>query len=88
VLITRSYKSIPETERRGQDQVRHAGEDEDRPRHTPAAPGGVLEKFKSVPLVTGLDMACFGGAVLASSAAVFLLSKLNMGQDRLKQTFT
>ncbi|OEL29761.1 hypothetical protein BAE44_0009220 [Dichanthelium oligosanthes] len=41
---------------------------------------GVLEKFKSVPLVTGLDMACFAGAVLASSAGVFLLSKLSMGQ--------
>ncbi|WVZ60493.1 hypothetical protein U9M48_010506 [Paspalum notatum var. saurae] len=48
---------------------------------------GILEKFKSVPLVTGLDMACFGGAVLASSASVFLLSKLTMGQQRLKQTF-
>ncbi|KAJ1293681.1 hypothetical protein BS78_01G087400 [Paspalum vaginatum] len=48
---------------------------------------GILEKFKSVPLVTGLDLACFGGAVLASSAGVFLLSKLTMGQQRLKQTF-
>ncbi|CAL4927230.1 unnamed protein product [Urochloa decumbens] len=47
---------------------------------------GVLEKFKCVPLVTGLDMACFAGAVLASSAGVFLLSKLSMGQQRLKQT--
>ena len=40
VLLTRSYKSIPEAERRCQDQVRHAGEDEDQPCHTPAAPGG------------------------------------------------
>ncbi|CAN6286886.1 unnamed protein product [Urochloa humidicola] len=47
---------------------------------------GVLEKFKCVPLVTGLDTACFAGAVLASSAGVFLLSKLSMGQQRLKQT--
>ncbi|PUZ37108.1 hypothetical protein GQ55_9G091500 [Panicum hallii var. hallii] len=47
---------------------------------------GVLEKFKSVPLVTGLDMACFAGAVVASSASVFLLSKLSMGQERLKQS--
>ncbi|RLN39625.1 hypothetical protein C2845_PM01G28760 [Panicum miliaceum] len=47
---------------------------------------GVLEKFKSVPLVTGLDMACFAGAVVASSASVFLLSKLAMGQQRLKQS--
>ncbi|XP_062212358.1 uncharacterized protein LOC133913269 [Phragmites australis] len=48
---------------------------------------GVLEKFKSVPLVSGFDMACFAGAVLASSAGVFLLSKLTMGQQRSKQTF-
>ncbi|PAN45117.1 hypothetical protein PAHAL_9G094500 [Panicum hallii] len=47
---------------------------------------GVLEKFKSVPLVTGLDMACFAGAVVASSASVFLLSKLSMGQEQLKQS--
>ncbi|XP_051178466.1 uncharacterized protein [Lolium perenne] len=43
---------------------------------------GVLEKFKSVPLVTGLDMACFAGAVLASSAGVFLLSKLSVRPQR------
>ncbi|CAL4935836.1 unnamed protein product [Urochloa decumbens] len=48
---------------------------------------GVLEKFKCVPLATGLDMACFAGAVLASSAGVFLLSKLSMGQERLKQNY-
>ena len=47
---------------------------------------GVLEKFKSVPLVTGLDMACFAGAVLASSAGLFLLSKLSAHpQTRNKQ---
>ncbi|KAK9136427.1 hypothetical protein Syun_015757 [Stephania yunnanensis] len=37
---------------------------------------GVLDKFKNVPLVTGLDLACFAGAVLISSACTFLLSKL------------
>lgn len=46
---------------------------------------GVLEKFKSVPLVTGLDMACFAGAVLASSAGVFLLSKLSVHPQPCKQ---
>ncbi|CAM0876130.1 unnamed protein product [Alopecurus aequalis] len=46
---------------------------------------GVLEKFKSVPLVTGLDMACFAGAVLASSAGVFLLSKLSVQPQRCKR---
>ncbi|XP_015690458.1 uncharacterized protein LOC102708885 [Oryza brachyantha] len=47
---------------------------------------GVLEKFKSVPLVTGVDMACFAGAVLASSAGVFLLSKLATTQQPSKRT--
>ena len=46
---------------------------------------GVLEKFKSVPLVTGIDMACFAGAVLASSAGVFLLSKLSVRPQRCKR---
>lgn len=39
---------------------------------------GVLEKFKSIPLVTPLDLACFAGAVLMSSACIFLLSKLSV----------
>ena len=39
---------------------------------------GVLEKFKSVPLVTGLDLACFAGTVLMSSTCIFLLSKLSV----------
>ncbi|KAI3737046.1 hypothetical protein L2E82_27041 [Cichorium intybus] len=39
---------------------------------------GVLEKFKSVPLVTGLDLACFAGAVFVSSAGLFILSKLSL----------
>ncbi|OAY79576.1 uncharacterized protein LOC109721133 [Ananas comosus] len=37
---------------------------------------GVLDKFKNVPLISGLDLACFAGAVFVSSASVFLLSKL------------
>ena len=37
---------------------------------------GVLDKFKSVPLVTGTDLACFAGTVLISSACIFVLSKL------------
>ncbi|KAI3840376.1 hypothetical protein MKW92_014062 [Papaver armeniacum] len=39
---------------------------------------GVLDKFKNVPLVTGVDLACFAGAILVSSACVFLLSKLSL----------
>lgn len=39
---------------------------------------GVLEKFKSIPLVTGLDLACFAGAVVFSSASIFVLSKLSV----------
>lgn len=37
---------------------------------------GVLEKFQSVPLATGLDLACAAAAILLSSACVFLLSRL------------
>ncbi|KAK1554366.1 hypothetical protein Q3G72_011205 [Acer saccharum] len=40
---------------------------------------GVLEKFKNVPMVTALDLACFAGAVLVSSACIFLLSRLSFG---------
>ncbi|PIN15836.1 hypothetical protein CDL12_11519 [Handroanthus impetiginosus] len=36
----------------------------------------VLEKFKSVPLVNGLDLACFVGTVFLSSAAIFVLSRI------------
>nr|GMD09533.1 uncharacterized protein LOC109169728 [Ipomoea batatas]GMD89053.1 uncharacterized protein LOC109169728 [Ipomoea batatas] len=39
---------------------------------------GVLEKFKEIPLVTSLDLACFAAVVFVSSACVFLLSKLNV----------
>ncbi|GMP45130.1 hypothetical protein CsSME_00013758 [Camellia sinensis var. sinensis] len=40
---------------------------------------GVVEKFRSIPLVTALDLACFGGALLVSSACIFLLSQLSVG---------
>ncbi|XP_057469394.1 uncharacterized protein LOC130758483 [Actinidia eriantha] len=40
---------------------------------------GVLDKFKSVPLATGLDLACFAGAIFVSSACLFLLSRLSFG---------
>ena len=40
---------------------------------------GVLDKLKSVPVVTGLDLACVAGAVFISSACIFLLSKLSVG---------
>ncbi|TQD77924.1 hypothetical protein C1H46_036526 [Malus baccata] len=38
---------------------------------------GLLDKFKGIPLVTPLDLACFAGAVLLSSAGIFLLSRLS-----------
>ncbi|XP_061367999.1 uncharacterized protein LOC133311013 [Gastrolobium bilobum] len=38
---------------------------------------GLLEKFKDIPLVTGLDLACFAAAVLTSSASIFVLSRLH-----------
>ncbi|KAF2309949.1 hypothetical protein GH714_005731 [Hevea brasiliensis] len=40
---------------------------------------GLLEKFKNIPLVTSLDLACFAGSVLVSSACIFILSKLSVG---------
>ncbi|KAF8022889.1 hypothetical protein BT93_F0411 [Corymbia citriodora subsp. variegata] len=39
---------------------------------------GVLEKFKSVPVLNCLDLACFAGAVLLSSACIFVLSRLSL----------
>ncbi|XP_027348574.1 uncharacterized protein LOC113860118 [Abrus precatorius] len=38
---------------------------------------GLLEKFKDIPLVTGLDLACFAAAVLTSSASILVLSRLH-----------
>ncbi|PQM41052.1 uncharacterized protein Pyn_21327 [Prunus yedoensis var. nudiflora] len=38
---------------------------------------GLLDKFKSIPLVTPLDLACFAGAVLLSSAGIFILTRLS-----------
>ncbi|XP_074270468.1 uncharacterized protein LOC141594218 [Silene latifolia] len=38
---------------------------------------GILDKFKTIPLVTPLDLACFAAALLVSSTSIFLLSKLS-----------
>ncbi|KAF8410609.1 hypothetical protein HHK36_003141 [Tetracentron sinense] len=43
---------------------------------------GVLEKFKSIPLVNGLDLACFAGSVLISSACIFVLSRLSPDETK------
>lgn len=49
---------------------------------------GVLEKFKSVPLHSGLDLACLSVVLLFCSASIFILSRLTPGrtvrQDNLK----
>ncbi|KAL2504145.1 Uncharacterized protein family (UPF0114) [Abeliophyllum distichum] len=43
----------------------------------------VLEKFKSIPVVTGWDLTYFAAAIFVSSASIFLLSKLSIaGTDR------
>ncbi|KAL6012451.1 hypothetical protein ACLOJK_002940 [Asimina triloba] len=39
---------------------------------------GLVEKLKNVPIVSGLDLACFAGAILFSSASIFLLSRLSI----------
>lgn len=46
---------------------------------------GVPEKLKNVSLASGLDLACFAGAVFISSACVFLLSML--ATQRSKSTW-
>uniref|UniRef100_A0A1D1YQI8 UPF0271 protein BCAH187_A3118 n=1 Tax=Anthurium amnicola TaxID=1678845 RepID=A0A1D1YQI8_9ARAE len=38
---------------------------------------GVVHKFNGVRLTSGLDLACLAGAILVSSAGVFLLSRLH-----------
>ncbi|CAK8577282.1 unnamed protein product [Lathyrus sativus] len=38
---------------------------------------GLIDKFNNIPMVTGLDLACFAAALLTSSATIFVLSKLN-----------
>ncbi|KAL9260074.1 hypothetical protein AKJ16_DCAP10004 [Drosera capensis] len=38
---------------------------------------GILEKIKSIPMASSLDLACVAAAVLVSSASVFLLSRLS-----------
>ncbi|KAG1367008.1 hypothetical protein COCNU_13G007980 [Cocos nucifera] len=43
---------------------------------------GVLEKLKNVSSASGLDLACFAGAVFISSACIFLLSKLTEQQSK------
>lgn len=45
---------------------------------------GVLEKLKDIPVVTGVDLACFAGAVLISSASIFLLSRLSAGSSTVE----
>ena len=44
---------------------------------------GILDKFKNVPLSSGLDLVCFAGAVFISSASVFLLSRLAMRRSKI-----
>ncbi|PNX86839.1 hypothetical protein L195_g042922 [Trifolium pratense] len=38
---------------------------------------GLIEKFNDIPLVTGVDLACFAAALVTSSATIFVLSRLN-----------
>lgn len=42
---------------------------------------GALEKFKNVPLTTGLDLACFAGVLIFLSASMFLLSQLHRSPE-------
>ncbi|XP_074580716.1 uncharacterized protein LOC141837166 [Curcuma longa] len=42
---------------------------------------GVVEKLKAVEMASGMDLACFAGAVFVSSACVFILSKLSIPRE-------
>ncbi|KAI3460278.1 hypothetical protein Pfo_016941 [Paulownia fortunei] len=45
----------------------------------------VLEKFKSIPVTNGMDLACFAGAVFLSSASIFLLSRIAFARAEAKR---
>ncbi|KAJ3672788.1 hypothetical protein LUZ60_006162 [Juncus effusus] len=49
---------------------------------------GMMEKFTNVPLVNGLDLACFAGAVMVSAASVFLLSQLGTPHQQSTKSST
>lgn len=38
----------------------------------------VLDKFKTIPVTNGMDLACFAGAIFLSSASIFLLSRVSV----------
>lgn len=38
---------------------------------------GLIEKFMDIPLVTGVDLACFAAALLTSSTSFFVLSRIH-----------
>ena len=46
---------------------------------------GTVEKFKNVPMATGLDLACFAGAIAISSASLFLLSRLLLSPSKVEE---
>ncbi|XP_031483366.1 uncharacterized protein LOC116252894 [Nymphaea colorata] len=43
---------------------------------------GILEKFQNVTIANAMDLTCFAGAILVSSACVFLLSRLAVQGDK------
>ncbi|CAN6459911.1 unnamed protein product [Victoria cruziana] len=46
---------------------------------------GILEKFQNVTIANATDLTCFAGAILVSSACVFLLSRLVVQGDKLER---
>ncbi|KAK6130949.1 hypothetical protein DH2020_035311 [Rehmannia glutinosa] len=44
----------------------------------------VMEKFKSIPVTNGVDLACFAGAIFLSSASIFLLSRIGVARAEVK----
>ena len=37
----------------------------------------VLDKFRTIGVSSGMDLACFAGAIFLSSASIFILSRIS-----------
>lgn len=38
----------------------------------------VLDKFRSIAVTSGMDLACLAGAIFLSSASIFILSRISV----------
>lgn len=45
----------------------------------------VLDKFKSIAVTNGMDLACFAGAIFLSSASIFVLSRIAIARVEVER---